>query len=73
MSIADAPWIRETERTGHSRYGYWNSPPQEGEIVCQKCREDIPIGCFYYDIDGEILCEECFDDVTREWRRLYEG
>lgn len=27
MNIPDAPWIRETERTGHYRYGFWNTPP----------------------------------------------
>ena len=26
MDIPDAPWIRETERTGHYRYGWWNQP-----------------------------------------------
>ena len=26
MNIPDAPWIRETERTGHYRYGFWNTP-----------------------------------------------
>lgn len=29
VQIPDAPWIRETERTGHYRFGYWNTPPEE--------------------------------------------
>lgn len=35
MDIPDAPWIREAERTGHYRYGWWNQPEpdyfQEGD------------------------------------------
>ena len=27
LDIPDAPWIREAERTGHYRYGYWNTAP----------------------------------------------
>ena len=29
MNIPDAPWIREAERTGHYRYGFWNTPPED--------------------------------------------
>ena len=29
MDIADAPWIEETMRTGHYRFGWWNNPPED--------------------------------------------
>lgn len=29
MDIPDAPWIRETERTGYCRSGWWNNPPED--------------------------------------------
>lgn len=29
MNIPDAPWIRETERTGYCSSGWWNNPPEE--------------------------------------------
>lgn len=29
MDIPDAPWITETERTGHYRFGWWNNPPED--------------------------------------------
>lgn len=29
MNIPDAPWIRETERTGYCRSGWWNNPPED--------------------------------------------
>lgn len=25
--IKDAPWIEETMRTGHCKYGFWNTRP----------------------------------------------
>jgi hypothetical protein len=31
MDIPDAPWIRETERTGYCSSGWWNNPP-EGDL-----------------------------------------
>ena len=31
VQIPDAPWIRETELTGHYRFGYWNTPPEPEE------------------------------------------
>lgn len=27
-SIPDAPWIRETERTGYCSGSWWNNPPE---------------------------------------------
>ena len=31
-SIPDAPWIRETERTGYCSGSWWNNPPEpEGD------------------------------------------
>ena len=42
--IPDAPWIRETERTGYCRSGWWNSPPDEDD--------EIDAGDFY-DVDEE--------------------
>lgn len=29
MDIPDAPWIRETERTGYCSSGWWNNPPKD--------------------------------------------
>jgi hypothetical protein len=29
FDIPDAPWIRETERTGYCSSGWWNNPPEE--------------------------------------------
>ena len=31
VQISDAPWIRETERTGHYRFGWWNTGPGPDE------------------------------------------
>lgn len=31
IQIPDAPWIRETEATGHYWGGWWNEPPEEDE------------------------------------------
>ena len=31
LDIPDAPWISETERTGHYRFGYWNTGPGQYE------------------------------------------
>lgn len=72
MNISDAPWIREAERTGHCRTGYWNQPPEvEDHIVCDRCKEWIVYGEDYYPIGDQNLCEECFDIVSRKWRRTY--
>lgn len=30
MDIPDAPWIQEAERTGHYRFGYFNTAPGDG-------------------------------------------
>ena len=29
--IPDAPWIEESMRTGHYKYGWWNTPDYETE------------------------------------------
>ena len=72
MSIPDAPWIAETRRTGHSRFGYWNSPhAEESAICCDRCRDSIYYGDEYYDIDGEIICPDCFDLISGKWRRTH--
>lgn len=72
MSIPDAPWITEAIRTGHSVYGYWNSPPREEDaIYCDRCRDSIYLGQDYFDIDGEVLCESCFDYISGKWRRTH--
>ena len=31
FEIPDAPWIREVERTGHYKYGYWNNYPADDD------------------------------------------
>ena len=41
FDIPDAPWIREAEATGYSRYGYWNSPPDEDEYEDEEVDEDV--------------------------------
>lgn len=32
QQIPDAPWIRETERTGYCKSGWWNQPPDPNDI-----------------------------------------
>ena len=55
MSIADAPWITETERTGHYRFGWWNQPQEDDAIICDRCGEMIDTSGDWFNIDGEIL------------------
>lgn len=52
MTIPDAPWIREAERTGHYRYGFWNTPPED--------YDDEFYDVIDYDDDDED--ERRFDD-----------
>ena len=40
-AIADAPWIRETERTGYCSSGWWNTPPEEEEEEDEDDRYDV--------------------------------
>lgn len=61
--IPDAPWIRETYATGYSKYGYWNSPPQDDAIICDRCGELIDTSGDWFNVDGEILCESCMDEI----------
>lgn len=66
----DAPWIKETERTGHCRSGWFNNPPVLVDaLVCDRCLDRICLGEEYYDMDGSCLCEECFDILTSKWRK----
>ena len=46
--IPDAPWIRETERTGYCRSGWWNSPPDEDDEEPEEDEEEEE------DEDGEF-------------------
>lgn len=41
FQIDDAPWITETERTGHYRFGWWNTPyePEDDEDEEDCCVE----------------------------------
>lgn len=71
MSIADAPWITETERTGHYRYGWWNQPQEDDAIICDRCGELIDTAFDWFNIDGEILCESCMDEIEEEMRERY--
>jgi hypothetical protein len=32
--IPDAPWVRETEATGCCSCGWWNTPDEDDEEVC---------------------------------------
>ena len=66
--IPDAPWIRECEATGHSTYGYWNSPPPEREPVCPVCGESCDT--FYRDKAGDVVgCENCVTSYDA-WEEL---
>ena len=40
MDIADAPWIEETMRTGHYRFGWWNQPYEEQDEYEQEDEQD---------------------------------
>ena len=72
MTIPDAPWVRETERTGFCGSGWFNTPPEkDAAIYCERCGGEINVGDEYFDIDGSVLCDDCFDFVTREWRRCH--
>lgn len=68
MSIPDAPWIAETERTGHYRYGYWNQPPRDDAIICDRCGELIDTNGVWFNVDDEILCEFCMGEIEEEVR-----
>lgn len=68
MSIPDAPWITETERTGHYRFGFWNQPQDDDAIICDRCGELIDTSGDWFNIDGEILCESCMDEIEEEMR-----
>lgn len=66
----DAPWIRETERTGHCSTGWWNTPPLlDDSFSCDRCGDKIEIGDEYFDFDGSCLCRECFENLTKSWRK----
>ena len=72
MSIPDAPWVREAERTGYSRYGYFNAPPDECDATsCDRCGELIYLGEEFFDVDGEHLCGECMDALLHRMRRRW--
>jgi len=38
--IPDAPWIRETERTGYCESGWWNNPPDDIEDEEDESEDD---------------------------------
>ena len=57
MDIPDAPWIRETEATGHCSSGYWNQPPKE------RNDDDEFIYTVYMDDDEEDEFEGGDGDV----------
>lgn len=67
MTIPDAPWIRETERTGFCRTGWFNHPPHEDTVICDRCREPVWSGD-WFSIDGEVLCADCYDTIIKEVR-----
>ena len=72
MNVPDAPWVREAERTGFSRYGYFNAPQDEMDATsCDKCGQLIYLGDDYFDIDGEHLCIDCMDALERKMRRRW--
>lgn len=71
MSIPDAPWIAEAERTGFYKYGWWNQPREDDAIICDRCGDLIDESGDWFNIDGEILCESCFDEVNEEVRRVH--
>lgn len=52
MQIPDAPWIRETERTGYCSSGWWNTPPRYDED--EEFEEDE----FEEDLEDELSDEE---------------
>ena len=71
-SIADAPWVREAERTGYSRYGYFNAPQDATDATsCDRCGELIYLGAEFFDVDGEHLCGECMDALLHRMRRRW--
>ena len=38
--IPDAPWIQEAERTGHYRFGWWNTPPRDDDDDADEVDDD---------------------------------
>lgn len=71
MNVPTAPWIRETERTGHYRFGFWNQPQENDAIICDRCGSLIDTDFDWFVIDGETLCESCMDEIEEEVRLLH--
>lgn len=43
FDIPDAPWIEESIRTGHYKYGWWNQPDDDEDDENEDCCVEVDL------------------------------